>query len=99
MRGLEDLGSEPPNLLQNGVRCEEYEEDTEANTIQASHKDEAKARIEADAKARAGLPQKLTLFWIHLTGRNVVNITSGTVAPPSVNAENAVYIGEGKLVI
>ena len=40
------------------------EEDTEANTIQVSQKDEAKARIEVDAKDRAGLLQKSTLVWI-----------------------------------
>ena len=28
---------------------------------------------------------------------NIVNIISGTVAPPLVNVENAVYIGEGML--
>ena len=34
-------------------------EDTEANTIQVSHKDEAKARVAVDVKDRAGLLQKL----------------------------------------
>ena len=40
------------------------EEDTEANTIQVSCKDDTKARIEVDAKDMAGLPQKSTLAWI-----------------------------------
>ena len=79
------------------------EEDTEANIIQVSHKDEAKARIEVDAKDRAGVPQKLDINLYPLdpkeypTWMNIVNIISGTVAPPLVNVENTVYIGEGML--
>ena len=76
------------------------EEGTEANTIQVPHKDEAKARIEVDAKDMAGLQQKLDTNLNPLdhkeypTRRNFVNIISGT---PSVNVENAVHIGEGVL--
>ena len=79
------------------------EEETDANTIQVSHKEEAKARIEADAKDRAGLRQKLDTCLNpldpkdHPTGSNIVNIISGKVAPPSVNVDNAVDIGEGML--
>ena len=79
------------------------EEDTEANIIQVSHKDEAKARIEVDAKDRAGVPQKLDTNLYPLdpkeypTWMNIVNIINGTVAPPLVNVENTVYIGEGML--
>ena len=79
------------------------EEDTEANIIQVSHKDDAKARIEVDAKDRAGVPQKLDTDLYPLdpkeypTWMNIVNIISGTVAPSLVNVENIVYIGEGML--
>ena len=47
------------------------EEDTEANIIQVSHKDEAKARIEVDAKDSTGVPQKLTLTCIHLIPKSI----------------------------
>ena len=47
------------------------EEDTEANIIQVSHKDEVKARIEVDAKDSAGVPQNLTLTCIHLILKNI----------------------------
>ena len=47
------------------------EEDTEANIIQVSHKDEAKARIEVDAKDSAGVPKKLTLTCIHLIPKSI----------------------------
>ena len=48
----------------------------------------------------AGLPQKIDTSLNpkeYPTGRNIVKIISGTVAPPSVNVENAVHIGEGML--
>ena len=47
------------------------EEDTEANIIQVSHKDEAKARIEVDAKDSAWVPQNLTLTCIHLIPKSI----------------------------
>ena len=46
-------------------------EDTEANIIQVSHKDETKARIEVDAKDSAGVPPNLTLTCIHLIPKSI----------------------------
>ena len=79
------------------------EEDTEANTIQVSHKDEGQGKDCGWCQGRAGLPQKPGTSQNprdpkkYPTGRNVVHIISGTLAAPSVNVDNTIHIGEGML--
>ncbi|KAG1661394.1 Receptor-type tyrosine-protein phosphatase-like N [Nymphon striatum] len=65
-------------------------------------KEEAKARIQADAKDRAGLRLKLDSCIDPMDSKehpegSIVNIFSGKLAPASVNVENAVMIGETML--
>ena len=78
------------------------EEETGATRVQLYHKEEAKARIQADAKDRAGLRRKLDSCIDPMDSKahpegSIVNIVSGKLAPASVNVENAVMIGETML--
>ena len=78
------------------------EEETGATRIQLYHKEEAKARIQADAKDKAGLRRKLDYCIDPMDSKehpegSTVNIVSGKLAPASVNVENAVMIGETML--
>ena len=78
------------------------EEETGATRVQLYHKEEAKARIQADAKDRAGLRRKLDYCIDPMDSKehpegSIVNIVSGKLAPASVNVENAVMIGETML--
>ena len=70
--------------------------------VQMFHKEEGKARIQADAKDWAGLSQKLDSCVDPLDPEghpdgSIVNIVSGKIAPESVNVDNAVMIGEAML--
>ena len=61
--------------------------------------EEAKARIQADAKDRAGLRRKLDSCIDPMDSKahpegSIMNIVSGKLAPASVNIENAVMIGD-----
>ena len=66
------------------------EEETGATRVQLYHKEEAKVRIQADAKDMAGLCRKLDTcidpmdLKKHPEG-SIVNIVSGKLAPASVN--------------
>ena len=78
------------------------EEELGATRVQLYHKEEAKARIQADAKDRAGLRRKLDYCIDPKDSKehpesSIVNIVSGELAPASVNVENAVMIGETML--
>ena len=78
------------------------EEETGATRVQLYHKEEAKARIQADAKDRAGLRRKLDSCIDLMDSKeypegSIVNIVSGKLAPASVNVEHAVMIGETML--
>ena len=78
------------------------EEETGATRDQQYHKEEAKARIQADAKDRAGLRRKLDYCIDPIDSKehpegSIVNIVSGKLATASVNVENAVMIGETML--
>ena len=78
------------------------EEETGATRVQLYHKEKAKARIQADAKDRAGLRRKLDYRIDPMDSKehsegSIVNIVSGKLAPASVNVENAVMIGETML--
>ena len=78
------------------------EEVTGATRVQLYHKEEAKARIQADAKDRAGLRRKLDSCIDPMDSKahpegSIVNIVSGKLAPASANVENAVMIGETML--
>ena len=78
------------------------EEETGATRVQLYHKEEVKARIQADAKDRAGLRRKLDYCIDPMDSKehpegSIVNIVSGKLAPASVNVENAVMIGETML--
>ena len=78
------------------------EEETCSTRVQLYHKEEAKARIQADAKDRAGLRRKFDSCIDPMDSKahpegsivNIMNIVSGKLAPASVNVENAVIIGE-----
>ncbi|KAJ8351728.1 hypothetical protein SKAU_G00232040 [Synaphobranchus kaupii] len=78
------------------------EEETNTTEVHFYHKEEAKARVIADVKDRAGLRQKLDTC-LHPLDPNehpvesIVNITSGKIAPPTVNVDSAVKIGEAIL--
>ena len=61
--------------------------------------EEAKARIQADAKDRAGLRRQLDSCIDPMDSKahpegSIMNIVSGKLAPASVNIENAVMIGD-----
>ncbi|KAJ8409789.1 hypothetical protein AAFF_G00218480 [Aldrovandia affinis] len=78
------------------------EEETNTTKVNLYHKEEAKARVIADAKDRDGLRQKLDTCLHPLDpnehpGESIVNITSGKIAPPTVNVDSAVKIGEAML--
>ena len=78
------------------------EEEPGATRVQLYHKEEAKARIQADAKDKAGLRRKLDYCIDPMDSKehpegSIVNIVSGKLAPASVNVENAVMIGETML--
>ncbi|KAJ8407765.1 hypothetical protein AAFF_G00268090 [Aldrovandia affinis] len=78
------------------------EEETNTTKVHLYHKEEAKARVIADAKDRDGLRQKLDTCLHPLDpnehpGESIVNITSGKIAPPTVNVDSAVKIGEAML--
>ena len=78
------------------------EEETGATKVQLYHKEESKARIQADAKDRAGLRRKLDYCIDPMDSKehpegSIVNIVSGKLSPASVNVENAVMIGETML--
>ena len=78
------------------------EEETGATRVQLYHKEEAKARIHADAKDRAGHRRIFDSCIDPMDSKahpegSVVNIVSGKLAPASVNDENAVIIGETML--
>ena len=78
------------------------EEVTGVTRVQLYHKEEAKARIQADANDRAGLRRKLDSCIDPMDSKahpegSIVNIVSGKLAPASVNVENAVMIGETML--
>ena len=66
------------------------EEETGAIRVQLYHKEEAKARIQADAKDRDGLRRKLDSCIDPMDSKahpegSIVNIVSGKLAPVSVN--------------
>ena len=78
------------------------EEETGATRVQLYHKEEAKARIQADAKDRAGLRHKPDYCIDPVDSKehpegSIVNIVRGKLAPASVNVKNAVMIGETML--
>ena len=78
------------------------EEETGATRVQLYHNEEAKARIQADAKDKAGLRRKLDSCIYLMDSKahpegSIVNIVSGKLDPASVNVENAVMIGETML--
>ena len=78
------------------------EEETGATRVQLYHKEEAKARIQTDAKDRPGLRRKLDSCINPMDSKahpegSIVNIVSRKLAPASVNVENAVMIGETML--
>ena len=78
------------------------EEETCAIRAQLYHKEEAKARIQANAKDRDELRRKLDSCIDPMDSKahpegSIVNIVSGKLAPVSVNVENAVMIGETML--
>ena len=78
------------------------EEETGATRVQLYHKEEAKARIQADANDRVGLRRKLDSCIDLIDSKahpegSIVNIVSRKLAPASVNVENAVMIGETML--
>ena len=66
------------------------EDETGTTRVQLYHKEEAKARIQADAKDRAGLCRKFDSCIdpmdskVHPEG-SIVNIVSRKLAPASVN--------------
>ena len=64
----------------------EMEEETGATSVQLYHKEQAKARIQADPMDSKADPKG-----------SIVNIVSGKRAPASVNVENALMIGETML--
>ena len=71
------------------------EDETGATRVQLYHK--GKARIQADAKDRAGLRHKLDYCIDPMDSKehpegSIMNIVSGKLAPASVNVENAVMI-------
>ena len=77
-------------------------EEEDGDTVQLYHKEEAKSRIVADSKDRAGLGNKLDSCLHPLNPRehpedSLVNIISGKIAPPGVNADSSVKIGETML--
>ena len=75
---------------------EEVEETS--NTCHLQHKEESKSRMEADAKDRAGIRQKLDTCIDPLDPtkhpNGLVNIASGRVAASAVNVYDAVRVGE-----
>ena len=100
VESIEDMGAKPPYLLQDMGEMEE--EETGATRVQLYHKEEAKARIQANAKDRAGLRRKLDSCIDPMDSKahpegSIVNIVSGKLAPASVNVENAVMIGDTML--
>ena len=103
VESIEDMGAKPPYLLQDRVCMGEMEEEeTGATRVQLYHKEEAKAKIQADAKDRAGLRRKLDSCIDLMDSKeypegSIVNIVSGKLAPASVNVEHAVMIGETML--
>ena len=81
---------------------ETKDEESDATRVQLYHKEEVKARIQADAKDRAGLRRKLDYCIDPMDSKehpegSIVNTVSGKLAPTSVNVENAVMIGETML--
>ena len=78
------------------------EDETGATSVQLYHKEEAKAKIQADAKDRAGLPRKVDSCIDPMDSKehpegSIVSIVSRKLAPASVNVENAVMVGETML--
>ena len=74
----------------------------ESSKVQLHHKEESKARIEADRKDRDGLRNRLDLCIDPLDPKQhpdigIVNIVSGKITPAFVNVEKSVLIGEGML--
>ena len=78
------------------------EEEKGATRVQLYHKEEAKARIQVDAKDRDGLRRKLDYCIDPMDSKahpegSIVNIVSGKLDPAFVNVENDVMIGETML--
>ena len=74
----------------------------ESSRVQLHHKEEGKARIEADRKDRDDLRTRLDSCIDPLDpkqhpDRSIVNTVSGKITPAFVNVENSVLIGEGML--
>ena len=74
-------------------------EEEDGDTVQLYHKEEAKSRILADSKDRTGLGNKLDSCLHPLNPSehpedSLVNIVSGKIAPPVVNVDSSVKIGE-----
>ena len=74
----------------------------ESSRVQLHHKEEGKARIEADRKDRDGLGRRLDSCIDPLDpkqhpDRSTVNTVNGKITPAFVNVENSVLIGEGML--
>ena len=80
---------------------EEMEEGETSHISHLCHKEEGKARIQADGKDRAGIRQKLEAYIDPLDPKEhpdgIVNIASGRVAISAVNVYDAVSIGETML--
>ncbi|KAG1651806.1 Zinc finger CCHC domain-containing protein 4 [Nymphon striatum] len=99
---VKDVSNLLGNIVIESDIGEVEEEETGATRVQLYHKEEAKARIQADAKDRAGLRLKLDSCIDPMDSKehpegSIVNIVSGKLAPASVNVENAVMIGETML--
>ena len=80
----------------------EMEKEMESSKVQLHHKEEGKARIEANTKDRDGLRSRLDSFIDPLDpkqhpDRSTVNIVSGKIIPAFVNTKNSVLIGEGMM--
>ena len=80
----------------------EMEEEMESSRVQLHHKEEGKARIEADRKDRDGLRSRQDSCIDPLDPKqhpdiSIVNIVSGKITPAFVNVKNSVLIGEGML--
>ena len=83
-------------IIESDIR--NMEEDTAAYTIQVPHTNGGKDWGWCQGHGRIVVKFDTSLNpKENPTGRNIVNIISGTVAPPPVNVDNAVHIGKGML--
>lgn len=83
------------------IELDEMRGDTDDNRFQKSHKEESTSRIENDKKDRNEIRKKVSMC-IHPLDPNIhpdqlVNVATGSIAPPSVNVHKALSIGSDQV--